>query len=51
MLKLDLSVFSFFKLNSFIYESNIQDQFRERCRKIMKDSCGIAWGFGDESIE
>lgn len=30
-----------------IKENNLYDQFRARCKKVMTDTNGMGWGFGD----
>ncbi len=30
-----------------IAENNLQDQFQERCLRIVSDTAGIGWGFHD----
>ena len=30
-----------------IAENNLQDQFQERCLRIVSDTSGIGWGFHD----
>jgi hypothetical protein len=35
------------KTLKFITENNLKEYFRQRCEKIVDDSDGIGWGFGD----
>lgn len=30
-----------------IKQNNLYDQFRSRCKKVMTDTNGMGWGFGD----
>ncbi|AZR72686.1 hypothetical protein BBF96_04340 [Anoxybacter fermentans] len=43
------SIFSMYeKTISYILKNNLQQYFKERCRKVMEKSRGIGWGFGDD---
>ena len=34
-----------------IQEHHLQEQFRDRCKQIMRGTDGIGWGFNDTMIE
>lgn len=35
----------------YLLAHNLEDQFRERCRTIMRNTSGIGWGFNDTMVE
>lgn len=35
----------------YIQEHRLQDQFRARCKQIMRDTDGIGWGFNDTMVD
>lgn len=35
----------------YIGQHRLEDQFRERCEQIMRDTHGIGWGFNDTMVE
>lgn len=41
----------FHDAGAFIEKGGLQNQFKQRCKKIMDDTSGIGWGFHDELSE
>lgn len=41
----------FVNLLEFISKNNLEETFKHRCRRVMEQSDGIGWGFGDFMVE